>query len=81
MFKKINKEELEFTSGFWIFLTFQEGVIPSCCQRVGCQFLCQPLERGSKVLVGFLEEKLKMSMYVRFGLLYTSSDQIQSCSI
>ena len=48
---------------------------------VGCQFLCQSLDRGSKVLLGFLEEKLETSIYVKLGLLYAFADQMENCSI
>ena len=78
--KEINKEKLELTSEFSIFFTFQQGLATSW-QHVDCQFLCQHLDRGSKVLLGFLEEKLKTSMHVNFGLICTFSDQIQNYSI
>ena len=56
--KEINKEKLERTSEFWAFFSFQQGLRPYW-QHVGCQFLCQPMERVSKILLGFLEEKVK----------------------
>ena len=34
------------------------------------------LDRDAKVLVGFLEEKLKTLMYIHFSLLWKFSDQI-----
>ena len=74
--KEINKEKLELTSEFSIFFTFQQGLATSW-QHVGFQFLCQHLDRGSKVLLGFLEEKLKISMHVNFGLICTFLDQMQ----
>ena len=58
---ELNKENLEFTSEFWAFYTFQQSLAPNW-QHAGCQFLCQSLDRGSKVVLGFLEEKLKTSM-------------------
>ena len=39
------------------------------------------LNRGSKVLLEFLEEELKISMYIHFGLLCKFSDQIKNCLI
>ena len=56
--KEINKEKLELTSEFWLFFTFQQSLEPNR-QHFGCQFLCQSLDRVSKVLHEFLEEKLK----------------------
>ena len=56
--KKIYKGKLELTSELWIFFTFQQDLAPSW-QHVGCQFLCEPLDRGSKVMLVILEEKLK----------------------
>ena len=41
----------------------------------------QSLDRGSKVLLVFLEEKLKTSMYVKFGLLCIFADQMENCFI
>ena len=39
------------------------------------------LDRYAKVLLGFLEEKLKTLMYIHFSLLWKFSDQIQNCTI
>ena len=39
------------------------------------------LKRDAKVLLGFLEEKLKTLMYIHFSLLWKLSDQIQNCPI
>ena len=39
------------------------------------------LNRDAKVLLGFLEEKLKTLMYTHFSLLWKLSDQIQNCRI
>ena len=39
------------------------------------------LDRDAKSLLGFLEEKLKTLMYIRFSLLWKFSDKIQNCSI
>ena len=75
--KETSYEKLELTSEFWVFSNFLQGAVPSW-QQVGCQFLCQPqltklynglidMDRGSKVLLGFLEEQLKTSMYTHFG--------------
>ena len=73
-------EKLELTSEFWVIFTFRHSLAPNW-QHVGCQFLCQSLDRGSKVLLGFLEEKLKTSMYVKFGLFCIFADQMENCSI
>ena len=77
--KKINKGILELTSEVWIIFTFQQGLAPSW-QHVGYQFLCQPLDRGSKVMLVFLEEKLK-ALITHFSLICKFSDQIQNCPI
>ena len=77
--KKINKGILELTSEVWIIFTFQQGLAPSW-QHVGYQFLCQPLDRGSKVMLVFLEEKLKAPI-THFSLICKFSDQIQNCPI
>ena len=65
--KKINKGILELTSEVWIIFIFQQGLAPSW-QHVGYQFVCQPLDRGSKVMLVFLEEKLKAPV-TRFSLI------------
>ena len=77
--KKMNKGKLELTSEMWIFFTFQQGLAPSR-QHVGYQFLCQPLDRGSKVMLVFLEEKLKAPI-THFSLIFKFSDHIQNCPI
>ena len=74
--KKLNKGKLGPTSEFWIFFTFQQGLAPSW-QHVGCQFLCQPLGRGSKVMLVFFEEKLKVPITC-FSLICKFLDQIHS---
>ena len=79
MLKKINKGKLEPTFELWLFLTFQKGLAPSW-QYVGCQFLCQTLDRGFKVMLVFLEGKLKASI-TQFGLICKFSHQIQNCPI
>ena len=53
--KKLNKGKLELTFELWIFFTSQQGLAPSS-QHVGCQFLCQTLDRGSKEMLVYLEE-------------------------
>ena len=61
--KNLNKEELELTFELWIFFTSQQCLAPSW-QHVGCQFLCQAPGRGSKVMLVFLEEKLKHQLHI-----------------
>ena len=89
--KEINKEKLDLTSEFWIFFTFQQGLTPSW-QHVSYQFLCQmnltevnhrliDLDRDSKILLGFSEEKLNSLMYIQFGHLWKFSDQVQNCPV
>ena len=73
---KLKKEKLELTPELWIFFTFQQGLAPSW-QHVGCQLLCQLLHKGSKVMLVFLEEKLKAPI-THFSLLCKFSDQIQN---
>ena len=77
--KKINKGKLELTSELWIFFTFQQGLV-TFWQHVGCQFLCQPLDRGSKVILVFLEQKPKAPT-THFSLICKFSDQILNCPI
>ena len=77
--KKHNKEKLELTFELWIFFTSQQGLAPSW-QHAGCQFLCQALDRGSKVMLVFLEEKLKAPI-THFSLICKFWDQIQNCPI
>ena len=77
--KKLNKGKLELTFELWTFLTSQPDLAPSW-QHVGCQFSCQPLDRGSKVMLVFLEEKLKAPI-THFSLICKFSDQIQNCPI
>ena len=73
----MNKGKLELTSEMWIFFTFQQGLAPSR-QHVGYQFLCQPLDRGSKVMLVFLEEEAPIT---HFSLISKFSDHIQNCPI
>ena len=74
----MNKRKLELTSEMWIFFTFQQGLAPSW-QHVGCQCLCQPIDRGSEVMLVFLEEKLKVPItgfsliWIRFKIVPTRS--------
>ena len=77
--KKLNKRKLELTFELWIFLTCQQGLAPYW-QHVGCQFLCQPLDRGSKVMLVFLQGKLRAPI-THFSLICKFSDQIQNCPI
>ena len=77
--KEMNKGKLELTSEMWMFFTFQQGLAPSW-QQVGCQFLCQPIGRGSKVMLVFLEEKRKAAI-THFSLICKFSDRIQNCPI
>ena len=60
---KFNKGELELTFELWIFFTSQQGLAPSW-QYVGCQFLCQALDRGSKEMLVFLEENWKHQLHI-----------------
>ena len=39
------------------------------------------MDRDAKVMLGFLEEKLKTLMYIHCSLLWKFSDQIQNCPI
>ena len=73
---KLHKGKLELTSELWMFFTFQQGLAPSW-RHVGCQFLCQPLGRGSKVKLMFLEKKLKIQI-THFSLICKFSDHIQN---
>ena len=43
--------------------------------------VCQTMEKGLKVLLGLLKEKLETSMYVHFGLLCKFLDQMQNYPI
>ena len=70
---------MNLLSDLWIFFTFQQGLAPSC-RHVRCQFLCQPQGRGSKVMLVFLEEKLKARI-THSSLTCKFSDQIQKCPI
>ena len=75
--KEINKKILDLTSKFWRCFTFQQGQAPSCqlnLTKVNDGLI--DLDRDAKVLLGFLEEKLKTLMYIRFSLLWKFSDQI-----
>ena len=75
--KEINKKILDLTSKFWRCFTFQQGQAPSCqlnLTKVNDGLI--DLDRDSKVLLGFLEEKLKTLMYIHFSLLWKFSDQI-----
>ena len=58
MLKKLDKGKLELTSELRIFSTFQQG-LTLFWQYVDCQYLCQHLNRGSKVMLVFLEQKVK----------------------
>ena len=71
--------KLKLTSELQIFFTFQQGLAPSL-QHVGHQFLCQSLDRGSKVMLVCLEEKLKAPI-THFSLICKFSDQIQNFPI
>ena len=75
--KEINKKILDLTSKFWRCFTFQQGQAPSCqlnLTKVNDGLI--DLDRDAKVLLGFLEEKLKTLMYIHFSLLWKFSDQI-----
>ena len=83
--KEINKEKVELVSEFGFFFAFQQD-LAIFWQHAGCLFLCQPnltkvyhglidLNRGSKVLLGFLEEKLKtLCIYI---LVFFANFQIR----
>ena len=80
--KEINKKMLDLTSKFWRCFTFHQGQAPSCqlnLTKVNDGLI--DLDRDAKVLLGFLEEKLKTLMYIHFSLLWKFSDQIQNCPI
>ena len=80
--KEINKEQLDFTSIFCLCFTFQQGQAPLCqlnLTEVNDGLI--DLDKDAKVLLGFLEEKLKTLMYIHFSLLWKLSDQIQNFPI
>ena len=75
--KEINKKMLDLTSKFWRCFTFQQGQAPSSqlnLTKVNDGLI--DLDRDAKVLLGFLEEKLKTLMYIHFSHLWKISDQI-----
>ena len=79
--KEIIKRILDVTSKFWLCFTFQQDQAPLCqlnLTKVNDGLI--DLDRDAKVLLGFLEEKLK-TMYIHFILLWKFSDQIQNCPI
>ena len=80
--KEIIKGILDLTSKFWLSFTFQQDQAPLCqlnLTKVNDGLI--DLDRDAKVLLGFLEEKLKTLMYIHFSLLWKFSDQIQNCPI
>ena len=80
--KEIIKRILDVTSKFCLCFTFQQDQAPLCqlnLTKVNDGLI--DLDRDAKVLLGFLEEKLKTLMYIHFSLLWKFSDQIQNCPI
>ena len=66
-----------------------QNLLPTPFKKKGGSELCLTnvnnrlidLDRGNKVLLGFLEEKMKTLMYIHFSLLWKFLDQIQNCPI
>ena len=67
--KEINKKHLDLFTNFWLGFTIQQGKVPLrqlSLTKVNDGLI--DLDRDAKVLLGFLEEKLK-AMYIHFILL------------
>ena len=69
--------QLDFTTKFCQCFTFQQGQAPLCqlnLTKVNDGLI--DLDRDAKVLLGFLERRLKTLMSIHFSLLWKFSDQI-----
>ena len=79
--KKLIKKNQILLLNFGCF-NFQQGQAPLCqlnLTKVNNRLI--DLDRVAKVLLGFLEEKLKALIYIHFSLLWKFSDHIQNCTI